>query len=125
MDTSRLYGRGLANIEPQWLPPIAGHLIKTQLLEPHWEKKAAEVVALERATLYGIVLYSGKRVNFGRVDAKTAREIFIREGLVNDELPEDLVQAACRSSATTAARSARWRRWSTSRAARTCWWTTS
>jgi ATP-dependent helicase HrpA len=92
VDTSRLYGRGLANIEPQWLPPIAGHLIKTQLLEPHWEKKAAEVVALERATLYGIVLYSGKRVNFGRVDAKTAREIFIREGLVNDELPDDLVR---------------------------------
>ncbi|MCY4743911.1 ATP-dependent RNA helicase HrpA [Pelomonas sp. UHG3] len=92
VDTSRLYGRGLANIEPQWLPPIAGHLIKTQLLEPHWEKKAAEVVALERATLYGIVLYSGKRVNFGRVDAKTAREIFIREGLVNDELPDDLVK---------------------------------
>ena len=93
VDTSRLYGRGLANIEPQWLPPIAGHLIKTQLLEPHWEKKAAEVVALERATLYGIVLYSGKRVNFGRVDAKTAREIFIREGLVNDDLPEDLVRS--------------------------------
>ena len=74
------------------MPPIAGHLIKTQLLEPHWEKKAAEVVALERATLYGIVLYSGKRVNFGRVDPKTAREIFIREGLVGDELPEDLVR---------------------------------
>ncbi len=93
VDTSRLYGRGLANIEPQWLPPIAGHLIKTQLLEPHWEKKAAEVVALERATLYGIVLYSNKRVNFGRVDAKAAREIFIREGLVSDELPEDLVRS--------------------------------
>ncbi len=92
VDTSRLYGRGLAHIEPQWLPPIAGHLIKTQLLEPHWEKKAAEVVALERATLYGIVLYSNKRVNFGRVDPKVAREIFIREGLVNDELPEDLVR---------------------------------
>ncbi len=92
VDTSRLYGRGLANIEPQWLPPIAGHLIKTQLLEPHWEKKAAEVVALERATLYGIVLYSNKRVNFGRVDARAAREIFIREGLVNDELPEDLAR---------------------------------
>jgi ATP-dependent helicase HrpA len=92
VDTSRLYGRGIANIEPQWLPPIAGHLIKTQLLEPHWEKKAAEVVALERATLYGIVIYSNKRVNFGRVDPKAAREIFIREGLVNDELPEDLVR---------------------------------
>jgi ATP-dependent helicase HrpA len=93
VDTSRLYGRGLANIEPQWLPAIAGHLIKTQLLEPHWEKKAAEVIALERATLYGIVIYSNRRVNFGRVDAKGAREIFIREALVNGELPEELVRS--------------------------------
>nr|WP_276597908.1 ATP-dependent RNA helicase HrpA [Roseateles koreensis] len=85
VDTTRLFGRGIANIEPQWLPGIAGHLIKTQLLEPHWEKKAAEVIALERATLYGIVIYSNRRVNFGNVDAKAAREIFIREALVNGE----------------------------------------
>ncbi|HEY1398559.1 ATP-dependent RNA helicase HrpA [Roseateles sp.] len=85
VDTTRLFGRGIAAIEPQWLPGIAGHLIKTQLLEPHWEKKAAEVVALERATLYGIVLYNNKRVNFGRVDAAAAREIFIREALVNGD----------------------------------------
>ncbi|WP_431263024.1 ATP-dependent RNA helicase HrpA [Roseateles chitinivorans] len=85
VDTTRLFGRGIAAIEPQWLPGIAGHLIKTQLLEPHWEKKAAEVVALERATLYGIVLYNNKRVNFGRVDAVAAREIFIREALVNGD----------------------------------------
>jgi ATP-dependent helicase HrpA len=92
VDTSRLYGRGIAAIEPQWLPGIAGHLIKTQLLEPHWEKKAAEVIALERATLYGIVLYSNKRVNFGRVDPRAAREIFIREALVDCELPDELVR---------------------------------
>ena len=85
VDTTRLFGRGIAGIEPQWLPGIAGHLIKTQLLEPHWEKKAAEVVALERATLYGIVLYNNKRVNFGRVDPVAAREIFIREALVNGD----------------------------------------
>ena len=85
MDTTRLFGRGIAAIEPQWLPGIAGHLIKTQLLEPHWEKKAAEVIALERATLYGIVIYSNRRVNFGNVDAAAAREIFIREALVNGE----------------------------------------
>ena len=85
VDTTRLFGRGIAAIEPQWLPGIAGHLIKTQLLEPHWEKKAAEVVALERATLYGIVLYNNKRVNFGRIDAAAAREIFIREALVNGD----------------------------------------
>ena len=60
-------------------------MIKTQLLEPHWEKKAAEVIALERATLYGIVIYSNKRVNFGRVDPAAARQIFIREALVNGE----------------------------------------
>jgi len=85
VDTTRLFGRGLAAIEPQWIPGIAGHLLKTQLLEPHWEKKAAEVIALERATLYGIVVYSNRRVNFGNVDARAAREIFIREALVNGE----------------------------------------
>ncbi|MEX8504846.1 ATP-dependent RNA helicase HrpA [Leptothrix ochracea] len=85
VDTTRLFGRGLAAIEPQWLPQIAGHLLKVQLLEPHWEKKAAEVIALERATLYGIVIYSNRRVNFGKVDAPAAREIFIREALVNGE----------------------------------------
>ena len=85
VETTRLFGRGLASIEPQWLPPLAGHLIKTQLLEPHWEKKAAEVVALERATLYGIVIYNNRRVNFGNIDPVTAREIFIREALVGEE----------------------------------------
>ncbi|HNG80343.1 MAG TPA: DUF3418 domain-containing protein, partial [Burkholderiaceae bacterium] len=85
VDTTRLFGRGLAAIEPQWIPGIAGHLLKTQLLEPHWEKKAAEVIALERATLYGIVVYAGRRVNYGNVDARSAREIFIREALVNGE----------------------------------------
>jgi ATP-dependent helicase HrpA len=85
VDTTRLFGRGLAAIEPQWIPPLAGHLLKTQLLEPHWEKKAAEVIALERATLYGIVIYNNRRVNFGRIDPVAAREIFIREALVGDE----------------------------------------
>ena len=85
VDTTRLYGRGLAAIEPQWIPPLAGHLLKTQLLEPHWEKKAAEVVALQRATLYGIVIYANRRVNFGNVDPKAAREIFITEALVEGD----------------------------------------
>ncbi|MEO6410292.1 MAG: ATP-dependent RNA helicase HrpA, partial [Burkholderiaceae bacterium] len=84
VETTRLFGRGIAAIEPQWLPRIAGHVIKTQLLEPHWEKKAAEVIALERATLYGLVVYANKRVNFGQVDPVAAREIFIREALVSD-----------------------------------------
>jgi ATP-dependent helicase HrpA len=85
VETTRLYARGIAAIDPAWLPGIAAHVIRKQLLEPHWEKKAAEVVALERATLYGIVVYSNRRVNFGLVDAKAAREIFIREALVAGE----------------------------------------
>ena len=92
VETTRLFGRGLAAIEPQWIPPLAGHLLKKQLLEPHWEKKAAEVVALERATLYGIVVYANKRVNYATLDAKGAREIFIREALV-EGLREDSFDA--------------------------------
>ncbi|HEX4510420.1 MAG TPA: ATP-dependent RNA helicase HrpA [Burkholderiaceae bacterium] len=85
VETNRLYGRGIAAIDAAWIPGIAGHLLKRQLLEPHWEKKAAEVVALERATLYGIVVYQNRRVNFARVDPALAREIFLREALVNGD----------------------------------------
>jgi len=85
VETTRLFGRGIANIDPQWLEQVGGHLLKKQLLDPHWEKKAAEVMALERATLYGIVVYSGRRVNYSRVDLPGAREIFIREALVGKE----------------------------------------
>jgi len=85
VETTRLFGRGLAAIEAHWIPQVGGHLLQRQLLEPHWEKKAAEVVALERATLYGIVVYNDKRVNYARVDPAAAREIFIREALVGGE----------------------------------------
>ena len=82
VETTRLFGRGIANIDPQWIEQVAGHLLKKQLLDPHWEKKTAQVTALERATLYGLVVYSGRRINFGRVDPVAAREVFIREALV-------------------------------------------
>jgi ATP-dependent helicase HrpA len=82
VETTRLFGRGIANIEPLWIEQVAGHLLRKQLLDPHWEKKAAEVMSLERATLYGLVVYSGRRVPFARVDLQGAREIFIREALV-------------------------------------------
>ncbi|HEX5311732.1 ATP-dependent RNA helicase HrpA [Aquabacterium sp.] len=85
VETTKLYGRGIANIDQPWLVQMGGHLLKKQLLEPHWEKKAGEVVALERATLYGLVVYNNKRVNFGLVNAREAREIFIREALVGQE----------------------------------------
>jgi ATP-dependent helicase HrpA len=85
VETTRLFGRGIANIEPQWLEQVGEHLLKKQLLDPHWEKKVAEVVALERATLYGIVVYNGRRTNYSRVDMAGAREIFIRQALVDGE----------------------------------------
>ncbi len=85
VETTRLFGRGIANIEPQWLEQVAAHLLKKQLLDPHWEKKGAQVMAMERATLYGLVVYSGRRVDFGRIDPVAAREIFIREALVGGQ----------------------------------------
>jgi ATP-dependent helicase HrpA len=85
VETTRLFGRGIAAIEPQWLEQVGAHLLKKQLLDPHWEKKVAEVNALERATLYGLVIYSGRRVNYSRVDLAGAREIFIREALVGGQ----------------------------------------
>ncbi len=85
VETTRLFGRGIAAIEPTWLEQVGSHLLRKQLLDPHWEKKSAEVVALERATLYGLVVYSGRRTAYSRVDLQGAREIFIREALVGGQ----------------------------------------
>lgn len=90
VETTRLFGRGIANIEPAWLEQVGAHLLRKQLLDPHWEKKTSEVIALERATLYGLVIYSGRRVPFGKVDPQTAREIFIREALVEGQWETNL-----------------------------------
>jgi ATP-dependent helicase HrpA len=90
VETTRLWGRGLAHIDPQWVLSQCAHLLKTSLSEPHWEKKAGEVVALERGTLYGLTLYQGKRVHFGRLDPVAAREIFIREALVGGQIDSAL-----------------------------------
>jgi ATP-dependent helicase HrpA len=82
VETTRLFGRGIANIDVRWIEQVGGHLLKKQLLDPHWEKKAGQVVALERATLYGLVVYMNRRVDFGTIDAAAARDIFVREALV-------------------------------------------
>ncbi len=82
VETTRLFGRGMAQIDPAWIEQVGGHLLNKQLLDPHWEKKAAQVTALERATLYGLVIYNNRRANFGLVDPEGARDIFIREALV-------------------------------------------
>ena len=85
VETTRLFGRGMASIEPQWIEEVGAHLMRRQLLDPHWEKKAARVVALERATLYGIVVYNNRKVDYDKVDPVAAREIFIRQALVGDD----------------------------------------
>jgi ATP-dependent helicase HrpA len=82
VETSRLYARCIAQIQPQWLERVGGHLLKKSWGEPRWEKRAAQVTASERATLYGLVVYSQRRVNYGQINPEEAREIFIREALV-------------------------------------------
>ncbi len=82
VETTRLFGRGVAGIEPKMIEQVADHLLNKQLLEPHFDKRSGDVLAFERASLYGLLIYSGRRVNFSRVDPHAAREIFIREALV-------------------------------------------
>jgi ATP-dependent helicase HrpA len=82
VETTRLFGRGIANIEPTWLEQVGSHLLKKQLLDPHWEARHGDVVGFERATLYGLVVYSGRRVPFAKADPVLARQIFICEALV-------------------------------------------
>ncbi|MDD3017080.1 MAG: ATP-dependent RNA helicase HrpA [Comamonas sp.] len=85
VQTSRLYGRGIAAIEPHWLEEVGAHLLKKQLLDPHWSKKRADVIAYERATLYGLVVYNHRGVSYGRIDPVDARQMFIRRALVEGE----------------------------------------
>ncbi len=85
VETTRLYARGIARIEPQWIERIGAHLLQKTLQEPHWEKKPAQVSAFERATLYGLVIYNQRRIDYGRIDPAAARELFIRHALVEGE----------------------------------------
>lgn len=86
VETSRLFARTAASIEPQWLEKVGAHLLKKSWSEPHWEKNAGQVIALERATLYGLTVYAQRRVPFGPRDPGVARELFIRAALVDGEL---------------------------------------
>jgi ATP-dependent helicase HrpA len=90
VETSRLYARCLAKIEPEWIEKVAEHLLKKQLSEPHWEKRPAQVTAFERATLYGLPVYHRRRVAFGKQDPARARELFIRGALVEGEFDTKL-----------------------------------
>lgn len=85
VDTTRLYARCIAQIQPEWLERVGGHLLKKSYGEPRWEKRTAQVSAYERATLYGLVVYSQRRINYGVINPVEAREIFIRDALVGGE----------------------------------------
>ncbi|KGF80104.1 ATP-dependent helicase [Massilia sp. JS1662] len=82
VETTRLYARCIAQIQPEWVEKIGGHLLKKSWGEPRWEKRTAQVTASERATLYGIVVYSQRRINYAQHNPAEAREIFIRDALV-------------------------------------------
>ena len=88
-ETTKLFARCVARIEPDWLESVGSHLIRRSYFDPHWEKKAMQAVAFERSTLYGIVVNPKKRVNYGPMNPKEARELFIRQGLVGGEIAED------------------------------------
>ena len=85
VDTSRLYARTLAQIQPEWLEKVGAHLLKKSWGDPRWEKKSGQVSAYERATLYGLVVYSQRRIDFGKINPQQAREIFIRSALVDGD----------------------------------------
>ncbi|CAD6534108.1 ATP-dependent RNA helicase HrpA [Paraburkholderia sabiae] len=90
VETSRLYARCIAKIEPEWVERVGAHLLKKSLSEPHWEKRAAQVTAFERAMLYGLPVYHRRRVSFGKQDPARARELFIRGALVEGEFDTKL-----------------------------------
>lgn len=82
VETTKLYGRCVAKIDPSWLEKIAGQLCKKHYFDAHWEKKSAQVTAYERVTLYGLTVTPKRRVHYGPINPREAREIFIRGALV-------------------------------------------
>ena len=82
VETTKVYARGVAKIEPEWVEKCGAHLIKRQYYDPHWEKKAARAAVFERIALFGLNILAGRRVPYENVDPKAAREIFIRSALV-------------------------------------------
>ncbi|HKM37372.1 MAG TPA: ATP-dependent RNA helicase HrpA [Thiopseudomonas sp.] len=86
VETTRLFARLVAKIEPEWAEQLAEHLIKRTYLEPHWEKRRGQVVAYEQVTLYGLIIIGRRAVHYGPIDPVLSRETFIREGLVANDI---------------------------------------
>ncbi|MEH6533415.1 MAG: ATP-dependent RNA helicase HrpA, partial [Photobacterium frigidiphilum] len=85
VETSKLWGRIAAKIQPEWVEPLAQHLLRRSYSEPHWEKKQAAVFAFEKIMMYGIAIVANRKVNYGSIDAQVSREIFIRSALVEGD----------------------------------------
>jgi ATP-dependent helicase HrpA len=85
VETTRLFARNVAAVEPRWVEELGANLLKRQREHPHWEKARAQVVALERGTLYGLRVYSNRRVHYGPLDPEWGREIFLRSALVKGD----------------------------------------
>lgn len=86
VETSRLYARTLARIEPEWVEPVAQHLVNRSYAEPHWEKKRGAVIAYEQVSLYGLILVGKRPVLYSKIDEALCHQLFIREALVGGEL---------------------------------------
>ncbi|NOH28777.1 ATP-dependent RNA helicase HrpA [Vibrio mediterranei] len=85
VETSKLWGRIIAKIQPEWIEPLAKHLIKRSYSEPHWSKKRAAVMAHEKVMLYGVPIVPKRLVNYGAIDPVLSRELFVRSALVEGD----------------------------------------
>ncbi|MFY3762671.1 DUF3418 domain-containing protein, partial [Escherichia coli] len=85
VETSRLWGRIAARIEPEWIEPLAQHLVKHSYSEPHWSKSQGAVMASEKVMLFGLPIVAARQVNYGTIDPLLCRELFIRHALVEGD----------------------------------------
>ncbi|WP_166019855.1 ATP-dependent RNA helicase HrpA [Cobetia sp. MB87] len=85
VETTKLYARQVAAIKPEWVEPLAEHLVKRSYSEPHWEMKRAQVVASEQVTLFGLPIVTARKVHYGPLAPQESRELFIRRALVEGE----------------------------------------
>ena len=90
VETTRLFARTVARVEPQWIEQTGRHLLKKMYSEPHFDPRRGQVMVYERATIYGLQVYQGRKVGYGRLDKKHARELFIREALVEGTIRKPL-----------------------------------
>ena len=90
VETSKLYARYAAKIQPEWVEPLAQHLVSKSYSEPHWDKKQGAVFAFEKQTLFGLVIVPKRKVLFSKIDPAQSREVFIQEALVNDQFGRNL-----------------------------------